>query len=263
MINGVEQQFHGVAVGGDGESGEEPGVDAQVDRTAAVRREISAAIAHEVTQPLAAIIASGEASLRWLSRPEPSVDEIRILTENMVSDARRACSIIDSIRSMANGRKLERTLLSLDEVIQEALLFLRHEIQSRGVTVLHFPAHIAPMVLGDRTQLQQVVVNLALNAMQAIGHAANANHKVVVRTAMQGTASLRCTVEDSGPGIDPQHLERIFESFFTTKNGGMGIGLAICRSVVEAHGGCIAADCLSAHGGARFSFTIPFAGSMR
>lgn len=221
--------------------------------------ELSASIAHEVNQPLAAIVASGEAGLRWLARPEPDVEEVRELTKRVVADARRASEIINRIRAMAARREPERTLLSLDDVIREALLFLRHEVQSRGVTVSHSPELAAPMVLADRTQLQQVIVNLVVNAMQAIAQPGYANRNIVVRTVALDPATLRCTVEDSGPGIEPQHLPRLFESFFTTKDGGMGIGLPICRSVVEAYGGRITADNESAHGGARFSFTLPVA----
>ena len=223
--------------------------------------ELSASIAHEVNQPLAAIVASGEAGLRWLARPEPDVEEVRELTKQVVADARRASEIINRIRAMAARREPERTLLSLDDVIREALLFLRHEVQSRGVTISHSPELAAPAVLADRTQLQQVIVNLVVNAMQAISQPGHANRKIIVRTFALDPATLRCSVEDSGPGIEPQHLPRLFESFFTTKDGGMGIGLPICRSVLEAYGGRIAADNEFTHGGARFSFTLPVAGT--
>jgi signal transduction histidine kinase len=199
--------------------------------------------------------------LRWLARPEPDVEEVRELTKRVVVDARRASAIIDRIRAMVVRREPEQTLLSLDDVIREALLFLRYEVQSRGVAVSHFPALAAPKVRADRTQLQQVIVNLAVNAIQAVAQADSANRKIIVRTIVPDPAILRCTVEDGGPGVEPQHLARLFESFFTTKDGGMGMGLPICRSVIEAHGGRIAADNESAHGGARFSFTLPVAGT--
>ena len=133
--------------------------------------ELTASIAHEVNQPLAAIAAGGEASLRWLARPTPDVDEVRELTKSVVADARRASEIIGRIRAMAAGRVPEQTLLSLDDVIRDALLFLRHEVQSRGVAVSHLPALGPQKVVADRTQLQQVIVNLAVNAVQAIAQA--------------------------------------------------------------------------------------------
>jgi PAS domain S-box-containing protein len=224
--------------------------------------ELTASIAHEVNQPLAAIAAGGEASLRWLARPTPDVEEVRELTTCIVADARRASEIVARIRGMATRRVPERTLVSLDDIIREALLFLRHEVESRGVAVSHFPALGPQKVLADRTQLQQVVVNLAVNAMQAMAQAASTNRNIIIRTAVPDPASVRCSVEDSGPGIEPQHITRLFDSFFTTKDGGMGMGLRICRSVIEAHGGRIAADNESWLGGARFFFTLPVASTI-
>jgi len=221
--------------------------------------ELTASVAHEVNQPLAAIAAGGEASLRWLSRPTPNVDEVRELTKRVVADARRASEIIARIRAMATRHVPEQTLLSLDDVIREALLFLRHEVQSRRVAVTHVPALGSQKVLADRTQLQQVIVNLAVNAVQAIAQAGSTNRTITFRTVVQDSTTLRCSVEDSGPGVEPQHVTRLFDSFFTTKQSGMGMGLRICRSVIEAHGGRIAADNESALGGARFFFTLPIA----
>ncbi len=160
---------------------------------------------------------------------------------------------------MATRRIPEQTLVSLDDIIREALLFLRHEVESGRVAVSHLPALGSPKVLADRTQLQQVVVNLAVNAMQAMAQAASTNRNIIIRTAVPEPASVRCSVEDGGPGIEPQHITRLFDSFFTTKDGGMGMGLRICRSVIEAHGGRIAADNESSQGGARFYFTLPIA----
>jgi signal transduction histidine kinase len=177
----------------------------------------------------------------------------------VVADARRASEIIGRIRAMATRRVPEQTLLSVDDVIREALLFLRHEAESRGVDVSHVSTLASQKVFADRTQLQQVIVNLAVNAMQAMSQAASTHRNIIIRTGAHDPATLRCSVEDSGPGIDPQHGTRLFDSFFTTKEGGMGMGLRICRSVIEAHGGRIAADSESSRGGARFFFTLPLA----
>jgi C4-dicarboxylate-specific signal transduction histidine kinase len=181
---------------------------------------------------------------------------VRELTKRVVADARRAADIIARIRSMATRQTPEPAALSIDDVVREAMAFLRHEAQSRGVMLAHHPLETAPQVLADRTQLQQVVVNLAVNAMQAM--AQSPERRLVLRTTLEGGAVV-CAIEDSGPGIPADHFGRLFESFFTTKDGGMGMGLPICRSIIEAHGGRISAA-NNVVGGARFSFTLPAIG---
>jgi PAS domain S-box-containing protein len=219
--------------------------------------ELTASIAHEVNQPLTAIATNGEVGLRLLNRSEPDLAEVRELTECIVNDARRAAEVIARVRAMATRRASEHTLLSVDEVIREALLFLRHEVQSHGVVVTHYPNSSAPNVLGDRTQLQQVLVNLMVNAIHAMARLETSRRMLVIRTTLSDPRTLCCTLEDSGPGIKPEHLDQLFDSFFTTKDAGMGLGLRISRSIIEAHGGYIRADNESAYGGARFSFTFP------
>jgi PAS domain S-box-containing protein len=219
--------------------------------------ELTASIAHEVNQPLAAIVTNGEVGLRLLNRSAPDLAEVRELTKCVVNDARRAADVIARVRAMATRRAPEPTLLSVDEVIREALLFLRHEIQSHAVMVTHRCNEAEPKVLGDRTQLQQVFVNLTVNAIQAMMHVETTHRTLVIHTTLSDPRTLCCTLEDSGPGIKPEHLDRLFDSFFTTKNAGMGMGLPISRSIIEAHGGSIRADNESACGGARFSFTLP------
>jgi PAS domain S-box-containing protein len=221
--------------------------------------ELTASIAHEVNQPLAAIATNGEAGLRWLAGPQPDLAEVSEIIGEVVADARRASDIIARVRAMAVRQAPAKTLVSLDEVIREALLFLRHEIQARAVSISHRPAPGAPRILADRTQLQQVIVNLAVNAMQAMASVGSKEPRVIIHTAVPDSATLCCTVEDSGPGLSSEHVGRLFDSFFTTKDSGMGMGLPICRSIIEAHGGRIAADNQSAGGGARFSFTLPAA----
>jgi signal transduction histidine kinase len=158
---------------------------------------------------------------------------------------------------MATRQAPEQELLSVDEVIRESLLFLRHEVQSHGVMVTHHSNPAAPKVLGDRTQLQQVFVNLTVNAIHVMAQIETGRRTIAVRTTLRDPSTLCCTLEDSGPGIKPEHLDHLFDSFFTTKDTGMGLGLAISRSIIEAHGGHIRADNESAYGGARFSFTLP------
>jgi C4-dicarboxylate-specific signal transduction histidine kinase len=219
--------------------------------------ELTASIAHEVNQPLAAIVTNGEVGLRLLSQSEPDFAELREATKCVVDDARRAAEIIARVRAMAAGQTPELALLSVDEVVREALTFLRHEIQSHKLTITHYPGSAPPNVLADRMQLQQVIVNLTVNAIQAMAQAGTQQPRLVVRTAFADPQNMSCILEDSGPGITAEHLDRLFDSFFTTKNAGMGLGLAISRSIIEAHGGFIRADNDSALGGARFTFTLP------
>jgi PAS domain S-box-containing protein len=225
--------------------------------------ELTASIAHELTQPLTAISTNGQAGLRWLDRPVPNLAMLREGTVRMVADAARAADIVARIRGMALRRASERSLVSIDELIVEALLFLRQEVESRGVTVSHDLAPGTPKILADRVQLQQVIVNLAVNAMQAMAEAGSSERRITIRTTMSDAATICCSVEDSGPGVAPENLNRIFDSFFTTKQDGMGMGLPICHSIIEAHGGRIAGDGKSSHGGARFYFCLPHADASR
>jgi PAS domain S-box-containing protein len=219
--------------------------------------ELTASIAHEVNQPLTSITINGQVGLRLLDRPEPDRAQMRELINRVVNDARRAADIIARVRKMAARQAPEQTLLSVDDIIREALLFLGHEVQSQRLMVTHHPNPAAPKVLGDCTQLQQVFVNLAVNAMQAMAPMDTKRRVLVIRTTVSDPHTVCCSVEDSGPGIKPEHLDHLFDSFFTTKDAGMGLGLAISRSIIEAHGGCLRGDNESAYGGARFSFTLP------
>jgi len=221
--------------------------------------ELTASIAHEVNQPLAAIATNGEAGLRWLARPEPDVDEVRHLTSRMVADARRAADIIKRIRGIATPAAPTRATLAVNALVEEASLFLDHEMQAQGVTLRLDLAPDLPAIRGDRTQLQQVLVNLMVNAMQAMAGAGSPRRVIAVRSraASDGVA---VEIEDSGPGFAADHLGSLFASFFTTKPDGMGIGLSICRSIIDDHGGRISAA-NAAGGGALFSFTLSAEGT--
>lgn len=216
--------------------------------------ELTASIAHEVNQPLAAIAASGQAALRWLNRDQPDLGEVVELAGDIVSDARRASEIIARIRGMALKRDPDPQLLALDAVVEEALLIVRHEAMGRGVCIETDFAPGLPQVMGDRVQLQQVLVNLVMNALQAIGDDGGAR-SIRITTRLTDDAMVELAVRDSGPGIDPEHLGQLFTGFFTTKDSGMGMGLPICRSIVQAHGGSIVAE--NAEVGAVFRVTLP------
>lgn len=217
--------------------------------------ELAASIAHEVNQPLAAITTNASAGLRWLDRPEPNLDEVRTLATRIAGDARRAADIIARIRAMATQRTAESVPLSLKAVIEESLAFLRHEMQAQGVAMAVDLAPDLPQITGDKIQLQQVVVNLVINAAQAMAKSPAAERRLAI-SARRAADKVVVDVLDRGPGIAEDHFDRLFQSFFTTKDNGMGIGLPICRSIVEAHGGQIEAA-NRADGGARFSFSLP------
>jgi signal transduction histidine kinase len=222
---------------------------------------LTASIAHEITQPLAAIILNGQTCLRWLDRAEPDVERARELTRQVIGDARRASEIVDRIRTMAKPQVPRYAPVPFNEMIEESMVFLRHEFQSRNIAVSLDCAPGLPRVIGDRTQLQQVVVNLAVNAAQAVTESTRARRRILVRTELFAPDRVRCSIEDGGPGIEPAHLPHLFSKFFTTKDSGMGMGLAISQSIIDAHDGWIGADNNSALGGARFSFTLPTAGA--
>ncbi|MBR0766359.1 PAS domain S-box protein [Bradyrhizobium sp. vgs-9] len=225
----------------------------------AILGEISATIAHEIKQPLAAIITNGETGLRSLARPEPVVEKAEKLTRRMVADARRAVDIVDGIRAMGTRQASKHAMLSLNDIVEDSMVFLRHELQAKSTSVSLDLALAPPRVLGDRTQLQQVVLNLAINAVQAMAQSGVERRCILIRTVQLDHETVCCIVEDSGPGIDPTRIPRLFDTFFTTKDTGMGLGLSISRSIIEAHGGCIRAENGSGLGGARFTFDLPVA----
>jgi PAS domain S-box-containing protein len=223
--------------------------------------ELTASIAHEVNQPLSAIRTSCETVLRWLDEPQPNVTKTRNSIKRILDDARRASEIVTRIRKMVSGQAPQRAAVVLQEVISESLLFLRHELQSKGISVSLDLAPALSEVTGDHTQLQQVVVNLTINAAQEMAKSNSARRSIGIRTHQKDSNTVCCIIEDSGRGIDKEHLPHLFDSFFTTKDAGMGLGLPIARSIIEAHGGQISADNESSLGGARFVFELPAAPS--
>jgi PAS domain S-box-containing protein len=219
--------------------------------------ELTASIAHEVSQPLTAIETNTEASRLWLEHTPPNLEEIRELSAQTAAEVQRAADIIHRIRSMALRASPEHSSIEANTVITEAMLFLRHELQRNEVDSLLQLGSDLPNIFGDRVQLQQVIVNLVVNAMQAMTQAASHPREVAIRTSDAAGGVLLIMVEDTGPGIADEALEHLFESFFTTKSTGMGMGLPICRSIIEAHGGGIAAENRSDRPGARFVIRLP------
>ena len=218
--------------------------------------EFTASIAHEVNQPLAAIATNGEAGLRWLGRQQPDIAEAQTLLGRIVGDARRAADIIARIRNMATKRTLAKSGQGINAVIEETVLFVRHELKTHGAQLRLDLAPDLPSVLMDRVQIQQVLSNLIVNAVQAMVEHNTPQPRITITSRSEADGHICVTISDNGPGIAPDNRDRLFDSFFTTKSGGMGLGLPISRSIVEAHGGLIAAgngaDC-----GACFTITLP------
>ncbi|WP_340118261.1 HAMP domain-containing sensor histidine kinase [Pelagibius sp. 7325] len=219
--------------------------------------ELATLIAHEIRQPLSAIVTNGETSLRWMSRDDLNAEKVRNLTSRMVASARRANDIVQRILDMAADDAPRHIPVDLSDVVEEALLLVRHDLESEGIELSLLIARPSPEVLGDRIQLQQVVVNLLSNSIQAIAQVRCAKRQVSVSVEAQPeTSAVTVAVRDSGPGIPDSLRDCVFQSFFTTKAGGMGVGLALCESIVVAHGGTIAAS-NHCEGGALFSVSLP------
>ncbi|MBX7489825.1 PAS domain-containing protein [Qipengyuania sp. GH25] len=219
--------------------------------------ELATSIAHEVKQPLSAIMLNGEASLKWLNREEPNLDRVRLLTERMVQSSEHADRIINRIRSMATKQELEWELVCPNEIVHEAMQFVRHECVEKQVEVHAALDDDLPFIMGDRVQLQQVLVNLLLNAVQAIDLGNSSfNRRIDIITERTRDDQVAISVEDSGPGINPEIIDHLFEGFFSTKPNGMGMGLAICRTIIQAHSGEIVAGRCNL-GGALFRCQLP------
>lgn len=240
---------------------------AQVAR-ASTLGELAASIAHEVNQPLAAIVTNGHASLRWLDALPPNEAEARAAVQRIIRDANRAGEVITRIRRFLQRGEVARGALALPAVIADVLALVRSEAQARQVT-LHAEVDAAlPDVVADRVQIEQVLLNLLMNALEALGRPPDAPgtpapasaaglREVRLHAQRHGPGCLRLTVRDSGPGIAPAVRERLFDAFQTTKPDGMGMGLAISRSIVESHGGQLWASANPDGPGAAFSFTLP------
>jgi signal transduction histidine kinase len=218
--------------------------------------ELAAAIAHEINQPLCAIVSNAQACQRMLSKGHLEINEVRESLRDIASDSLRANEVVVRVRKMLEKRTLQRAPLRLGDAAAEVVAMIRAQVVRSGVEIaLDFPPDLPP-VLGDRVQLQQVVLNLALNAIDAMAALDRKSRRILIAAARDAGAGLLVTVRDSGPGIAPQHFASVFEPFFTTKPAGIGVGLAICRSIIESHGGKIWAD--SQPGcGAVFQFTLP------
>lgn len=222
--------------------------------------ELTASIAHEVNQPLAAVVTNGEAALRWLQRDVPDLKEVQNSLERMIGSGRRASDVIARLRALTRKTDLIRSPLDVNELLDDVLLLVDREFAAKNVA-LHLDLAGRPLpVLGDRVQLQQAIINLAINAVQAMMSVVDRPRKlrIATRTEPGDSPENKIVIEitDNGPGIDPAVINRLFTAFYTTKPEGMGMGLSICRSIVESHGGKIIASSEPGKG-ATFAVHLP------
>jgi PAS domain S-box-containing protein len=218
--------------------------------------ELAASIAHETNQPLAAVVANAEACLRWLDRETPDLAAARRSVEWVIDDGNRASEVIRRVRSLANKTEIEKVPLNVNDLVSEVITLVQRELTSHQVTLRMELAPALAMILGDRVQLQQVMINLVMNGVEAMHPVTDRPRELVIRSGQDETQQVLVSVTDCGVGISAENADRLFNAFFTTKSSGMGMGLSICRSIMEAHGGRLWATANVLHG-ATFQFTLP------
>jgi PAS domain S-box-containing protein len=218
--------------------------------------QLSASIAHEINQPIAAVIANANAGLRWLGAPRPDLGEVRQALGRIVRDGTRAGEVIARVRALIKKTTPRRDRLDINEAIREVISLTQAEMQRNRVGLQTGLADGLPLVPGDRVQLQQVIVNLIVNAIEAMAGAGDGPHELRIVSGINDANDIVVEVQDTGPGLDSEQLDRLFQSFYTTKPDGIGMGLAISRSIAEAHGGCLSAAPNSPRG-AVFRLALP------
>src|ERR1019366_4251455 len=223
---------------------------AELSRVARVTTlgKLTASIAHEVTQPLASIVAFGHAALRFLGNATPDLDEARVALESIVREGHRASEVIESIRAMFKNVDQGKAPIDVTKLVSDMLGLMRGELKANDVSVETKLEDSLPDVNGSRVQLQQVVLNLIRNAIEAMSSVTNRARVLRIRCVIHEPDSVLVSVEDSGTGIDPKDAKRIFDSFFTTRPEGTGMGLSICRSIIEGHKGRLWASSGIDHG---------------
>jgi C4-dicarboxylate-specific signal transduction histidine kinase len=219
---------------------------------------MTASIAHEINQPLSAIVLNANAALRFLSRSEPDLSAVRAALIPIVDDGYRASQVIASVRAMFGRDAGERTEIDLNDLLRQVIAIAHGELESHLVSLQIDMGDRLPQVLGDRVPLQQVFLNLIMNAVEAMAAVSNRPRVLSASSEIDEAHRVLIKLKDSGAGIDPNDMGRIFDPFFTTKSNGMGLGLAICRSIVEAHGGRLWASAAIPHGSV-FHVALPTA----
>jgi signal transduction histidine kinase len=218
--------------------------------------ELTVSIAHEVNQPLAAVVANAEASLRWLRRGIPDLDAACRSVEWIIEDGNRASEVIQRVRALVNKTSLEKAPLDLNDVLRETIPLVQRELISHEILLPVELAPALPTILGDRIQLQQVIINLVMNGIEAMQSVTDRPRELAIRSRQDEKQQVLVSVTDCGVGISAENADRLFNAFFTTKSSGMGMGLSICRSIIEAHGGRLWATANIPHG-ATFQFALP------
>jgi C4-dicarboxylate-specific signal transduction histidine kinase len=221
--------------------------------------ELTASISHEVNQPIAAVVTNGQVCLRLLALETPRPDDVRATVERIVRDANRASEVIQRIRALAKRSEPQMVSLDINDVIREATLLVQREVLGHGATLRTELSSALPAVRGDRVQLQQVVINLLINGVEAMASITDRPREIIIRSQLHEEGQVLVVVLDSGIGIDSQTAEKLFSAFFTTKPSGMGMGLSISRSIIRAHGGRLWVSPNADHGAA-FQFTVPING---
>jgi PAS domain S-box-containing protein len=218
--------------------------------------QLTASIAHEVNQPLAALLTNAETAVRWLARQPPNLEKAKPLIDRIISDGKRAADIVSRIRDFSKKAPARRGDLDINETILDIMRLSRAAMSEHGVLVKMQMSEGLPHILGDRVQLQQVILNLIMNAIEAMSEVTEGPRELLISTGEAESGGVLVAVSDSGPGLPPASLERIFEAFYTTKSSGLGMGLSICRSIVQAHGGRLWATPSEPHG-AVFCMVLP------
>jgi PAS domain S-box-containing protein len=218
--------------------------------------ELTASIAHEVNQPITGVVTGAEAALRWLGAKPPNLDEVRKVLGQIVKDGMRAGDVIYRIRALIKKAPPRMARVDVNEAVLDVITLTRSELLRHGVSLQTELATGLPLIKGDRVQLQQVILNLTLNAVEAMSGVDEGAREMRIGTAREASNGVLVSVRDLGPGLDPRNVDRLFEAFYTTKLDGLGMGLAICRSIIEAHGGRLWATANEPRG-AVFQFTLP------
>jgi PAS domain S-box-containing protein len=218
--------------------------------------QLAASIAHEVSQPIAAALTNANAASRWLGAEPPDLEEVRQALGRIIRDGRRASDIIGRIRALVRKAPPRNDQLDINAAMLEVIALTRSELRRNRTSLQTQLADGLPIIPGDRIQLQQVMLNLILNAVEAMSGSSEAAREVSIRTEQDGSGGVLVAVQDSGPGLKPESLDRLFDAFYTNKPDGLGMGLSICRSIVEAHGGRVWATANVPHG-AVLQFTLP------
>jgi signal transduction histidine kinase len=218
--------------------------------------QLTAAIAHEVKQPIAAAITHAHAALRWVGRDPPDLEEVRQALDAIIKDGNRASDVISGIRTLTRKVPPRYDRLDINEPIIEVIEMIRTELLRNGISLRTHLAADLPPIRGDRIQLQQIVLNLIMNAVEAMSEVSSESRDLLISNEENTSNGVLVTVRDSGPGLNPKSFERLFEPFYTTKPNGMGMGLSICRSIIEAHGGKLWAAA-NVPKGATFHFSLP------